>query len=85
VNRGVGIPEGELRTVFDKFAQSSKTRTGAGGTGLGLSICLQIIQRHGGKIWAENAPEGKTQFIFEVPLEVPLKAFSEAKNDPIAH
>ena len=51
---GVGIPEGELNLVFDKFVQSSKTRTNAGGTGLGLAICREIVTIHGGKIWASN-------------------------------
>ena len=66
-NEGVGIPAEELESIFDKFVQSSKTRTGAGGTGLGLAICREIIQQHGGKIWAENTPEGETVFIFEFP------------------
>jgi signal transduction histidine kinase len=56
---GVGIPENEIEMVFDKFIQSSKTKSGAGGTGLGLSIARQIIEAHSGKIWAENiAPTG---------------------------
>ncbi|MEE9297270.1 MAG: PAS domain S-box protein [Phycisphaerae bacterium] len=38
-DHGVGIPEEELETIFGKFVQSSKTKSGAGGTGLGLSIC----------------------------------------------
>ena len=51
---GIGIPEGELESVFDKFVQSSKTRSNAGGTGLGLAICREIVALHGGKIWASN-------------------------------
>ena len=42
-DQGVGIPEEELDAVFDKFIQSSKTKTGAGGTGLGLAICKEIV------------------------------------------
>ncbi len=53
-DEGVGIPEDELESVFDKFIQSSKTKTGAGGTGLGLAISRQIVEDHHGKIWAEN-------------------------------
>jgi signal transduction histidine kinase len=55
-DEGVGIPADELEAVFDKFVQSSKTKTGSGGTGLGLSICRQIIQDHGGRIWAQVRP-----------------------------
>jgi signal transduction histidine kinase len=51
---GTGIPESELHSIFDKFVQSSKTKSGAGGTGLGLAICREIVQRHGGRIWAVN-------------------------------
>ena len=58
-DNGSSIPENELESVFDKFIQSSKTKTGAGGTGLGLAICREIVEAHGGKIWAENrSPKG---------------------------
>jgi len=67
-DQGIGIPEEELTTVFDKFVQSSKTKTGAGGTGLGLSICREIMTAHKGRIWAENRPEGGTVFSVEFPL-----------------
>lgn len=67
VNFGLGIPEGELESIFDKFVQSSKTRTGAGGTGLGLAICREIVEQHGGRIWAENRSGGETRFAFELP------------------
>ncbi len=66
-NEGVGIPEGELSSVFKKFVQSSITKTGAGGTGLGLSICKQIIIAHNGKIWAETKKSGGSTFIVEIP------------------
>jgi signal transduction histidine kinase len=53
-DEGVGIPESELELVFDKFVQSTKTRSNAGGTGLGLAICREIVALHGGRIWASN-------------------------------
>ena len=67
---GVGIPENELEAVFDKFVQSTKTKTGAGGTGLGLSICKEIINAHKGRIWAENTDEGGAKFSFEIPTDL---------------
>jgi signal transduction histidine kinase len=70
-DEGNGIPESELELVFDKFVQSSKTATGAGGTGLGLSICRQIINAHGGRIWAENNPRGGALLRFILPREPP--------------
>jgi PAS domain S-box-containing protein len=66
-DQGIGIPFDELDSVFDKFIQSSKTKTGAGGTGLGLAICKEIIEAHHGKIWAENNPEGGATFSFMLP------------------
>ena len=67
---GVGIPEDELETVFDKFVQSSKTKTGAGGTGLGLAICREIVTAHQGRIWAENNQAPATGAVFVVMLPV---------------
>ncbi|CAN2043707.1 hypothetical protein GMMP1_750004 [Candidatus Magnetomoraceae bacterium gMMP-1] len=66
-DQGIGIPEDELYTIFDKFVQSSKTRTGAGGTGLGLAICKRIISDHGGIILAENNKDGGAIFYFALP------------------
>ena len=53
IDQGIGIPEGEHEAIFNKFIQSSKTKTGAGGTGLGLAICKEIIESHNGIIYAE--------------------------------
>jgi signal transduction histidine kinase len=69
-DQGPGIPPDELEAVFNKFVQSSKTKTGAGGTGLGLAICHEIVAAHGGRIWAENRPEGGATFSFEIPLSL---------------
>ena len=66
-DRGEGVPARELGQIFDKFVQSSKTRDGAGGTGLGLSICKELVERHGGVIWAENGVDGGARFIFALP------------------
>jgi signal transduction histidine kinase len=69
-DEGIGIPPDELELIFDKFVQSSKNRTGAGGTGLGLSICREIVEHHGGRIYASNNPEGGTCLTFELPIHV---------------
>ena len=66
-DEGIGIPENELGSVFDKFIQSSKTKTGAGGTGLGLAICYEIVRSHDGKIWAENNESAGSCFNFILP------------------
>ncbi len=67
-DEGVGLPPGELDAVFDKFVQSSRTRTGAGGTGLGLAICQEIVHAHRGRIMARNNAAGGAEFIVILPL-----------------
>ncbi len=68
-DEGIGIPESELETIFEKFVQSSRTKTNAGGTGLGLSICQEIIKAHHGRIWADNNPEGGATICFVLPYK----------------
>jgi two-component system, sensor histidine kinase LadS len=68
-DEGIGIPKEEMKTIFDKFIQSSKTKSNAEGTGLGLAICHEIITAHHGKIWAENNPNGGSIFHFTLPYE----------------
>ncbi len=64
---GVGIPENETEAIFDKFIQSSNTKSKSGGTGLGLSISQQIIKDHNGRIWAENNTDRGVTFYFSIP------------------
>ena len=66
-DQGIGLPEGELELIFEKFIQSSTTKTGAGGTGLGLAICREIVTAHGGMIWATNHPEGGAILTLTIP------------------
>ncbi|MDC0713840.1 PAS domain S-box protein [Stigmatella sp. ncwal1] len=51
----------------DRLFQSFFT-TKAAGLGMGLSICRNIIEAHGGRIWAENAPAGGARFVFTLPF-----------------
>jgi signal transduction histidine kinase len=60
---GTGVPEHKLNEIFDTFYT-----TKANGTGLGLSIARTIVETYGGKIWAENRPEGGAVFRFTLPL-----------------
>lgn len=69
IDKGIGIPPGELITIFNKFIQSSISKTGAGGTGLGLTICREIIKLHNGKIWAENNQTKGSSFHFILPYQ----------------
>ncbi|MEW9898274.1 PAS domain S-box protein [Chitinivorax sp. PXF-14] len=64
---GPGVPPGEIDRIFDKFIQSSQTKTGAGGTGLGLAICREIVDAHHGEISAHNLPGGGVCFVVYLP------------------
>jgi len=68
---GKGIPSSELELVFDRFSQASNNQSGAGGTGLGLPLCREIVEVHGGRIWAENRSPNGTRMVFEVPFKGP--------------
>jgi len=67
-NEGQGIPQNSLNRVFEKFMRVKRGKTGrVMGTGLGLYNTREIIEKHGGKIWAESE-EGKwADFIFVIP------------------
>jgi len=69
-DQGIGIPDSELLSIFNKFIQSSKTKDGSGGTGLGLAICQEIMLAHHGKIWAEHNPAGGAIFKFFIPTSL---------------
>jgi two-component system sensor histidine kinase KdpD len=65
-DRGPGLPAGDEQRVFEKFFRA---QSATGGAGLGLTICRGIIEAHGGRIWAENRPDGGAVFRFTLPLE----------------
>jgi signal transduction histidine kinase len=60
---GVGIPNDKLEDVFETFYTTKQK-----GTGLGLSIVRTIVEKSGGKIWAENRRGGGVVFRFTLPL-----------------
>ena len=62
---GTGIDSDIMPHLFTKFVSKSPV-----GTGLGLFISKSIVQAHGGRIWAENNPDGKgATFKFSLPIE----------------
>jgi two-component system sensor histidine kinase KdpD len=67
LDRGVGIPEGDLERIFDKFYRVQHPQQ-ITGTGLGLAICKGIVEAHGGRIWAESREGGGSRFIIALPI-----------------
>jgi len=65
---GIGIPADEVDKIFDEFYRASNARqVERDGTGLGLSIVKQVVERHGGRVWAENNEQGGSTFSITLP------------------
>ena len=76
-DQGPGIPEDSLDSIFERFYSERPSAEAFGNhSGLGLSISKQIIDAHGGRIWAENirpanartdTPADGARFVLELP------------------
>ncbi len=66
IDRGFGIPEADLKRIFDKFYRAEKPQQ-ITGTGLGLSICKGIIEAHGGENIAQNNQGPGAALIIKLP------------------
>ena len=62
---GIGIPENAIDKIFDRFY---KVDTASSGTGLGLPMAKEIIEMHGGRIWAESKEGKGSTFSFTIPV-----------------
>jgi len=68
---GRGIAPEHLPFVFERFYRADKSRARAtGGAGLGLSIVKQLVEAHGGRVWAESAVGAGSVFSFVLPVAV---------------
>jgi signal transduction histidine kinase len=65
-DEGEGIPPGLEEQIFERF-QQLETGEERGGTGLGLTISRQIVEHHGGRIWAEPGRARGALFVVELP------------------
>ncbi len=69
-DQGVGIPKENISKIFDRFYRVDKARTRKlGGTGLGLAIAKEMVNVHGGMIWAASEEGKGTEISFSLPYE----------------
>ena len=67
-DQGIGIPEEDLGDIFKRFYRVDRARSRAmGGSGLGLAISREVVEQHGGKIWAESVERKGTTFNITLP------------------
>jgi len=77
---GIGIVPEVLPCIFDLFTQLDR-RTGRhqGGLGIGLALVRQLIEMHGGTVWASSEGPGKgSEFVIRLPLSIERANTSEA-------
>ncbi len=84
VDTGIGIPNDQIKTVFEEFTQvtssnvNKETRRSIKGTGLGLSICKMLVELQGGSISVESKLNQGSTFTFGIPYEL---ANRKVEND----
>lgn len=88
-DRGIGISPDQLEKIFDCFYQvdSSDSRP-YNGLGLGLALCNQIVQQHGGRVWAERSLRGGSTFYVALPVHPPAQHWwleIQTKNPPCTY
>ncbi len=69
-DEGLGIPRKDLMHIFDRFYRVDKARARSmGGTGLGLAISKEVLNLHGGNIWATSVENKGSTFFISLPYE----------------
>jgi two-component system, OmpR family, sensor histidine kinase KdpD len=78
-DRGPGMPPEDVQRLFDPFYRVGTAGSRPKGMGLGLAVAKGLVEAHGGRIWAENLPDGGARFAFALPLSA--QEPTEAKQE----
>jgi signal transduction histidine kinase len=66
---GPGVPPEDRERIFERFVRGQDTpQRDTSGLGLGLAVVRELVEKHGGNVWVENAPEGGSIFTFTIPI-----------------
>lgn len=69
-DQGVGIPAEDVPHLFEQFYRGTPlVERSVKGFGIGLSVCKELVEAHGGHIWAESTPGEGSTFTFALPRE----------------
>lgn len=70
-DQGIGVPADKLEKIFERFVQADGSTTRPfGGMGIGLALCHDIVDAHGGRIWAESmGPDKGSTFTIALPVD----------------
>ncbi|MFR6064949.1 MAG: ATP-binding protein [Eubacterium sp.] len=67
-DNGMGVEQESLTRIFDTLYRADKARTNVSdGSGLGLAVCKQIVELHGGMIWAQNNSQNGLSIFISLP------------------
>jgi PAS domain S-box-containing protein len=84
IDSGIGIDRHDLPKLFIRFTQVSTMADAAEkGLGLGLSIAKELVEKHGGEIWAESLPGVGSKFYFSLPRFCTIKVLDKRTRDRI--
>ena len=84
IDTGIGIDKRDLSRLFTRFARLPSMANVAGkGLGLGLYIAKELIEKHGGEIWAESSLGVGSRFYFVLPRSYTIKILDKRNRDKI--